>query len=90
MKTLWCKNQENPSDGISHAWAPLKLAKSANISKTFFKISFGNHETQNSMLSWNPLKKVPKSSNPKKITYWRNTFPHSNKSKKSIFLLLIR
>ncbi len=23
MKTLWCKNQENPSDQISHAWAPL-------------------------------------------------------------------
>jgi hypothetical protein len=22
MKTLWCKNQENPSDRISHAWAP--------------------------------------------------------------------
>jgi hypothetical protein len=26
MKTLWCKNQENPSDRISHAWAPLKVA----------------------------------------------------------------
>jgi len=25
MKTLWCKNQENPSDRISHAWAPLKV-----------------------------------------------------------------
>ncbi len=24
MKTLWCKNLENPSDRISHAWAPLK------------------------------------------------------------------
>jgi hypothetical protein len=23
MKTLLCKNQENPSDRISHAWAPL-------------------------------------------------------------------
>jgi hypothetical protein len=23
MKTLWRKNQENSSDGISHAWAPL-------------------------------------------------------------------
>jgi hypothetical protein len=23
MKTLWCKNHENPSDRISHAWAPL-------------------------------------------------------------------
>jgi hypothetical protein len=23
MKTLWCKNQENPSDRISHTWAPL-------------------------------------------------------------------
>jgi hypothetical protein len=26
MKTLWCKNQENPSDRISHAWAPLRLS----------------------------------------------------------------
>jgi hypothetical protein len=24
MKTLGCKNQENPSDRISHTWAPLK------------------------------------------------------------------
>ncbi len=24
-KTLFCKNQENPSDRISHAWAPLKV-----------------------------------------------------------------
>ncbi len=24
MKTLWCKNEENPSDRISHAWAPLR------------------------------------------------------------------
>jgi hypothetical protein len=24
MKTLWCKSQENPSDRISHTWAPLK------------------------------------------------------------------
>jgi hypothetical protein len=24
MKTFWCKNQENPSDRISHAWAPLR------------------------------------------------------------------
>jgi hypothetical protein len=23
MRTLWFKNQENPSDRISHAWAPL-------------------------------------------------------------------
>ncbi len=26
-KALWCKNQENPSDRISHAWAPLKVPK---------------------------------------------------------------
>ncbi len=25
MRTLWCKNQENPSDRISHAWAPLNI-----------------------------------------------------------------
>jgi hypothetical protein len=25
MKTLWCKNQENPSDRISHTWAPLTV-----------------------------------------------------------------
>ncbi len=24
-KTLWCKNQENPSDWKSHTWAPLNL-----------------------------------------------------------------
>jgi hypothetical protein len=24
MRTLWRKNQENPSDRISHAWAPLR------------------------------------------------------------------
>jgi hypothetical protein len=23
VEALWCKNQENPSDRISHAWAPL-------------------------------------------------------------------
>ncbi len=23
MKTFWCKNEKNPSDRISHAWAPL-------------------------------------------------------------------
>jgi len=28
MKNLCCKNQENPSDGISHTWAPLnKISK---------------------------------------------------------------
>jgi hypothetical protein len=27
MKTLWCKNQENPSDRISHTWAPLRTEK---------------------------------------------------------------
>jgi hypothetical protein len=26
MKTLWCKNQENPSERISHAWAPLMFS----------------------------------------------------------------
>ncbi len=29
MKTLWCKNEENPSDRISHAWAPLNFWKIA-------------------------------------------------------------
>ena len=24
VETLWCKNQENPSDRKSHTWAPLK------------------------------------------------------------------
>jgi hypothetical protein len=33
MKTLWCKNQENPSDRISHAWAPLN--KSEHMGKKF-------------------------------------------------------
>ncbi len=27
MKTLWRKNQENSSDRISHAWAPLNMTK---------------------------------------------------------------
>ncbi len=26
MKTLWCKNQENPSERISHAWAFLRVS----------------------------------------------------------------
>jgi hypothetical protein len=26
IETIWCKNEENPSDRISHAWAPLKSA----------------------------------------------------------------
>jgi hypothetical protein len=41
MKTLWCKNKENPSDRISHTWAPLKVPPTAtanspapNIRKT--------------------------------------------------------
>jgi hypothetical protein len=33
MKTLWCKNQENPSDRISHAWAPLNPVMYSEISK---------------------------------------------------------
>ncbi len=28
MKTLWCKNHENPNDRISHAWAPLSTVNS--------------------------------------------------------------
>jgi hypothetical protein len=35
MKTLWRKNQENPSDPISHAWAPLNY-------HTYFKKQRGN------------------------------------------------
>jgi hypothetical protein len=31
MKTLWCKNQENPSDRISHAWAPLSTNMIKNV-----------------------------------------------------------
>jgi hypothetical protein len=31
MKTLWCKNQENPSDRISHAWAPLNFLEKFNF-----------------------------------------------------------
>jgi hypothetical protein len=36
MKTLWCKNQENPSDGISHAWAPLILLQRQEKAFVFF------------------------------------------------------
>jgi hypothetical protein len=42
MGTLWCKIQENPSDRISHAWAPfLKRAKSnwRNLNSGFEEIS---------------------------------------------------
>jgi hypothetical protein len=35
MMTLWCKNQENLSDRISHAWAPLKKRNLALISKLY-------------------------------------------------------
>jgi hypothetical protein len=31
MKTLWSENQENPSDRISHAWAPLKVRKNMGL-----------------------------------------------------------
>jgi hypothetical protein len=36
MKTLWRKNQENPSDRISHAWAPL-------IFLTYYPVAVGSH-----------------------------------------------
>jgi hypothetical protein len=36
MKTLWCKNQENPSDRISHAWAPLSQNVHINVFKRAF------------------------------------------------------
>ncbi len=31
MRTLWCKNQENPSDRISHAWAPLNVSTTTRL-----------------------------------------------------------
>ncbi len=31
MRTFWCKNQENPSDRISHAWAPLRRPRNKLI-----------------------------------------------------------
>jgi hypothetical protein len=37
MKTLWCKNQENPSNRISHAWAPL------SEEECFFYIFWGDY-----------------------------------------------
>jgi hypothetical protein len=36
--TLWCKNQENPSDGISHAWAPLKPKSDKTAKKHILKM----------------------------------------------------
>jgi hypothetical protein len=30
--TLWCKNQENPSNRISHAWAPVKCGSGSSFS----------------------------------------------------------
>jgi hypothetical protein len=38
MKTLWCKNQENPSDRISHAWAPLNGHHHERSIKTFYSV----------------------------------------------------
>ncbi len=40
MKTLWCKNQENPSDRISHAWAPLILIFEQNKKILILTISW--------------------------------------------------
>ena len=34
MKTEWCENQENPSDRISHAWAPLNYTPKISELKT--------------------------------------------------------
>jgi hypothetical protein len=43
MKTLWCKNQENLSNRISHAWAPLNINNLRIIKKSadFGKIRQG-------------------------------------------------
>jgi hypothetical protein len=44
MKTLWCKNQENPSDRISHAWAPFATFSEATwlvITTTVFPLFYG-------------------------------------------------
>jgi hypothetical protein len=64
----------------------LKLGESTHKykqNKFFAIIGCGYHKTQNSMLSWNPLKKMQKSYKKLKA----DTFSHSNKSKKlNIFL----
>ncbi len=51
MKTLWCKNQENSSDRISHAWAPLnsntlKRAKIDDICLVFSKQCLGKRRNE--------------------------------------------
>jgi hypothetical protein len=52
MKTLWRKNQENSSDRISHAWAPLK-SKSAEIETGMVeKSSSGIRQTDDKNLVW--------------------------------------
>jgi hypothetical protein len=41
MMTLWCKNKENPSDRISHIWAPLSGAAAHGLTKiSLTKTSF--------------------------------------------------
>jgi hypothetical protein len=58
----------------------LKLAKRANISKTYFcfkKLDVGIIKREKTMLSLNPLKKVQETK-PQK-SYGRKTFAHSKK-----------
>jgi hypothetical protein len=44
MKTLWCKNQENLSDRISHAWAPLMTCYRVKTDVNLPTVSNGNKQ----------------------------------------------
>jgi hypothetical protein len=55
MKTLWRKNQENSSDRISHAWAPLMYSKVKEWSRstgiTVHKNSLGVRDWEGNVFS---------------------------------------
>ena len=44
MKTLWRKNQENSSDRISHAWAPLNYGNNEKKSNVFALKIWNKHK----------------------------------------------
>jgi hypothetical protein len=54
MKTLWCKNQKNPSDRLSHAWAPLSI-----IINFFFCVRFCRDKLLNHIERKHPGLEVP-------------------------------
>jgi hypothetical protein len=46
MKTLWCKNKKNPSDRISHAWAPLSVSRESFYCNCLMCLKGVGHDTE--------------------------------------------